>query len=185
VPTVQVGPLVPGHVEEIPRAFAAANWPGKGAGLYRRYLTEQDDGTRAVLVASADAQFLGYVTVMWGSGYLPFREAGIPEISDLNVLPQFRRQHVGTALMDAAESAIATRGTTAGLGVGLYADHVAAHLMYLKRGYLPDGHGVAYEFTPLLPGATVRVDDNLNLMMTRVLAPDPLRKAAYVLASHG
>jgi GNAT superfamily N-acetyltransferase len=110
-------------------------------------------------------------TILAGSGYLPFRDARIPEIADLNVLPQFRRQHVGTALMDAAESVIAARSTTAGLGVGLYADYAGAHLMYLKRGYLPDGRGIACQLTPVLPGATVRLDDNLNLMMTRALTP--------------
>jgi GNAT superfamily N-acetyltransferase len=171
VVTFQVEPLAPRHVEEIVQAFAAVSWPGKNADLYHHYLAEQDDGTRSVLVASADAHFLGYVTVRWSSGYLPFRDARIPEIVDLNVLPQFRRQHVGTALMDAAESVIAARSTTAGLGVGLYADYAAAHLMYLKRGYLPDGRGIAYQFTPVLPGATVRLDDNLNLMMMRVLTP--------------
>jgi hypothetical protein len=41
--------------------------------------------------------------------------------------------------------------------------------MYLKRGYLPDGRGLAYRFTTVCPGATVRVDDDLNLMMTRPL----------------
>ena len=120
----------------------------------------------------ADGQCLGYVTVLWASGYGPFRDAEIPEISDLNVLPRFRRQHVGSALMDAAESVVATRSTAVGLGVGLYADYAAAHRMYLKRGYLPDGRGVAYEFTPVAPGATVRVDDDLNLMMIRELESD-------------
>jgi ribosomal protein S18 acetylase RimI-like enzyme len=38
-----------------------------------------------------------------GSGYLPFRDDGIPEIQDLNVLSRFRRQHIATALMSAAE----------------------------------------------------------------------------------
>ena len=166
---VKVEPLAPAHVEEIPRAFAAVGWPGKNASLYRRYLAEQGSGARSVLVASADGRVLGYVTVLWRSGYVPFCDAGIPEVSDLNVLPQFRRQHVGTALMDAAESMIAVRSTTAGLGVGLYADYAAAHLMYLNRGYVPDGRGVAYQFAPVAPGTTVRVDDDLNLMMTRVL----------------
>jgi GNAT superfamily N-acetyltransferase len=106
-----------------------------------------------------------------GQRLSPVRNAGIPEISDLNVLPQFRRQRIGPALMDAAELVIAARSTTAGLGVGLYADYAAAHLMYLKRGYLPDGRGIAYEFTPVLPGTTVPVDDELTLMMTRLLRP--------------
>jgi GNAT superfamily N-acetyltransferase len=171
VTTFRVEPLAPRHVDDIPRAFAAVGWPGKEADLYERYLAEQADGARIGLVAAADAACLGYVTVIWDSGYLPFRDAGIPEISDLNVLPQFRRQRVGSALMDAAELVIASHSTTAGLGVGLYADYAAAHLMYLKRGYLPDGRGIAYEFTPVLPGTTVLVDDELTLMMTRLLRP--------------
>jgi hypothetical protein len=90
VVTFQVEPLAPRHVEEIVQAFAAVSWPGKNADLYHHYLTEQDDGTRSVLVASADAHFLGYVTVMWSSGYLPFREARIPEIVDLTPGPGAR-----------------------------------------------------------------------------------------------
>ncbi len=166
---LKLEPLAPAHVEAIPRAFAASGWPGKDADLYRRYLAEQNAGMRTGLLAVEGTAVLGYVTVLWRSAYLPFREAGIPEISDLNVLPQFRRQHVGTALMDAAESVAAARSATVGLGVGLYADYWTAHLMYLKRGYLPDGRGIAYEFTPVAPGTTVRVNDDLTLMMTRKL----------------
>jgi GNAT superfamily N-acetyltransferase len=161
--------MVPADVESIPRAFAALGLPRRDAGRYRRYLDEQDRGSRAVQVAAAGTECLGHVTVRWDSSYAPFRDKGIPEISDLIVLPRYRRQHVGTALMDAAESVIATRSVIVGLGVGLYADYAAAHGMYLKRGYLPDGQGIAYESRPVPPGTTVRVDDDLNLMMTRPL----------------
>jgi GNAT superfamily N-acetyltransferase len=113
--------------------------------------------------------FAGYVTVVWVSGYRPFAEAGIPEIQDLNVLPQFRRRGIASALMDAAEAAIATRAETAGIGVGLYADYGAAHLMYLRRGYLPDGRGIAYRGATVAPASRVPVDDDLVLMMARRL----------------
>lgn len=164
-----IAALSPAHVGEIPQAFAPLGWPGKDAELYRRYLAEQDSGARNGLVASVGARIAGYVTVRWRSDYLPFRDAGIPEIQDLNVLPAFRRQYVGTALMDAAESAIGARGDTSGLGVGLYADYGPAQLMYLRRGYRPDGRGLAYRFVTVAPGTTVRVDDDLSLMMTRAL----------------
>lgn len=49
---------------------------------------------------------------------------------------------------------------------GLYADYTAAHLMYLSRGYRPDGRGLACRGTPVEPGAPVRVDTDLALMMT-------------------
>jgi GNAT superfamily N-acetyltransferase len=169
VTTFEIRPMVPADVENISRAFAPLGWPGKDADLYLRYLSEQDRGSRSVQVAATGTGCLGYITVLWASNYAPFRGSGIPEISDLNVLPLYRRQHIGTALMDAAESVIAARSAIAGLGVGLYADYAAAHRMYLQRGYLPDGKGIAYEFRPVAPGTTVRVDDELNLMMTRRL----------------
>jgi GNAT superfamily N-acetyltransferase len=163
--TVTIRRLEAGDVETISAAFEAS---GKVAELYARYLREQQSGGRLVLIAADD--FAGYLTVDFRSGYQPFREAGVPEITDLNVLPARRRRGIGTALMDAAEAEIARRSSTAGIGVGLYADYGAAHLMYLARGYRPDGCGVAYRRERVEPGATVRVDDDLTLMMTRSVA---------------
>jgi hypothetical protein len=153
----------------IAQAFTAVSWPGKTVDRYRRYLDEQAAGTRAVRVALVNGQFAGYLTVCYESSYLPFRMAGVPEIVDLNVLPYFRRRRIASRLMDVAENLISIVSDTAGIGVGLYADYAAAHLMYLSRGYLPDGRGVACHGGTVEPGTCVRVDDNLALMMTRRL----------------
>lgn len=168
---MQVRSLTAADPGPIAAAFAALGWPGKTVQQYERYLGEQADGVRAVRVATVDGAFAGYLTVCWTSAYAPFRAAGTAEIVDLNVLPRFRRRRVASTLMDAAEDLIAARGDVAGLGVGLYADYAAAHLLYLGRGYLPDGLGVAYGGVPVAPGAAVRVDDDLALMMTRRLRP--------------
>lgn len=80
--------------------------------------------------------------------------------------------------MDEAEGLVAARADVAGIGVGLYADYAAAHLMYLKRGYLPDGRGVAYWGAQVQPGTSVRVDDELALMMNRRLAAPVRHRAA-------
>ena len=167
--TVDIRPLTDADVEAIPPAFAALGWPGKSIEQYRRYLREQAAGERLVLVALADGVFAGYVTVHWVSGYPPFREGGFPEIQDFNVLPDFRRRGIGTALMDAAEKAAAQRSDTVGVGVGLYADYGSAQRMYARRGYIPDGRGVNYRGVAQPPGTTVRLDDDLILMMTRRL----------------
>jgi GNAT superfamily N-acetyltransferase len=164
---LEIRPLTAADVVEIAEAFAAHGWPGKTVRQYRGYLDDQAAGTRAVLIAAVAGRFAGYATVAWRTGYLPFREAGIPEIQDLNVLPQYRRRGVGSAIMDAAEALVRARSEIAGIGVGLYADYAAAHLMYLRRGYLPDGRGLAYRAATVAPGARVRVDDDLALMMTR------------------
>jgi GNAT superfamily N-acetyltransferase len=149
-------------------AFGDVGWR-KPASQYERYLDEQTADQRPVLVARVDGVFAGYVTVVWETGYAPFREAKIPEIQDFNVLPRFRRQGIGSALMDAAEALIATRSSVAGLGVGLYPDYGPAQRLYVLRGYLPDGRGIAAEQVQVKPGQVVRVDDDLALYFTRDL----------------
>jgi ribosomal protein S18 acetylase RimI-like enzyme len=169
VPAIDIRALTIADTVAIPRAFDALGWPGKTTALYERYLADQISGSRAVFVAASAQAIAGYTTVTWISGYRPFADAGIPEIQDLNVLPEFRRRGIGWALMDAAEATIAARAPTAGIGVGLYADYAAAHLMYLRRGYLPDGRGLAYRGATVAPGTSVPMDDDLSLMMTRRL----------------
>jgi GNAT superfamily N-acetyltransferase len=169
VPRIEIRPLTSADPVPIAQAFSALGWPGKTVDQYRRYLDDQTAKTRAVLVSSFEGSFAGYLTVRWRSDYAPFRAAGIPEVVDLNVLPRFRRRRIASTLMDAAEDLIAAKSDTAGIGVGLYADYAAAHLMYLHRGYLPDGRGVAYRGITVQPAAPVKVDDDLALMMTRRL----------------
>ena len=138
---VEIRLLKSGDIQPIATAFTELGWD-KTASQYERYLAEQDSGERLVLIANQGVQFTGYVTVVWETSYPPFREARIPEIVDFNVLPKFRRQGIGTQLMDQAEHRIAKRYQIAGIGVGLTADYGAAHILYIKRGYIPDGNGI-------------------------------------------
>ena len=101
--------------------------------------------------------------------HLPFREQGIPEIQDFNVLPGFRTRGIGSRLLDAAEQLVAERSSVVGIGVGLYADYGAAQRLYVRRGYLPDGRGVSYCGRPILGGETVVADDDLVLHFTKRL----------------
>lgn len=162
-------PIEPGDVRAIADAFAALGWPGKPPALYERYLAEQAEGSRAVAVAAAGGEICGYGTVAWMSDYPPFREAGIPEIQDLNVLPRFRRRGIATRLMDEAERIIAARTAVAGIGVGLYDDYGPAQRMYVLRGYVPDARGAAYDHRPVRGGVLVVADDDLVLYLTKQL----------------
>jgi GNAT superfamily N-acetyltransferase len=167
---LEITPLAAADPPRIAAAFAAIGWD-KPVAQYVRYLDEQTAGERPVLVARLDGDFAGYVTLVWESGYGPFREAGIPEIQDFNVLPRFRRRGIGTALMDAAEALIAQRSPVAGIGVGLYPDYGPAQRLYVLRGYVPDGRGIASETVQVKPGQVVRVDDELALYFTREVRP--------------
>ncbi len=166
---LDITPLRPDDPTVFQAAFDAIGW-NKPAAQYDAYLEEQAADIRPVLVARVEGDFAGYITVVWQTGYAPFREAGIPEIQDFNVLPQFRRQGIGSALMAAAEALIATRSKIAGIGVGLYPDYGPAQRLYVLRGYVPDGLGIAAEKVQVLAGQVVRVDDELALYFTRRVA---------------
>lgn len=162
------------HEDALPlsEAFARIGW-NKPVEQFERYAAECETGERRALLALVDGEVAGYLTVKWESSYLHFRERNIPEIVDLNVLPRFRRRRIASTLMDEAESTIAKRSRVAGIGVGLYADYGAAQRMYVVRGYIPDGHGVFHDGTPVTPGGTTRVDDDLVLYFTKHLDRDP------------
>lgn len=158
-----------GDPEVISGAMAAIGWD-KPLAQYEKYLAEQRDGVRDVLVATVDDEYAGYVTVRWESPYRPFDR--IPEIQDFNVLPKFRRRGIGSGLMDAAEALVAERSDVVAIGVGLYADYGTAQRMYVRRGYIPDGRGILYKLQPVPPGEMVRNDDDAILMFSKSLAPD-------------
>ncbi|MDX6294781.1 MAG: hypothetical protein QOH50_3856 [Kribbellaceae bacterium] len=150
----------------ISAALTALGWD-KPVRQYEKYLAEQRDGVRDVLVATVDEEYAGYVTVRWESPYEPFD--GIPEIQDFNVLPKFRRRGIGTGLMDSAEALVAERSDVVAIGVGLYADYGTAQRMYVRRGYIPDGRGLLYNLKEVPPGEMVRNDDDAILMFSKSL----------------
>ena len=153
-------------VHPIAAAFTDLGWD-KPASQFEGYLAEQLADQRVVLVATVDEVFAGYVTVVWESGYAPFKDTGIPEIVDFNVLPKYRRKRIGTQLMDEAEKRAAKRSTVVGIGVGLTEDYGAAHLLYLKRGYIPNGRGVSYAGKVCRYGDQVTIDDALAIHFTK------------------
>lgn len=163
--------------DDVPRltaAFDAVDWH-KPASLFQRYLAQMAAGSRFCLVAelangSVAAELAGYCTLVWQSEYPPFRESGIPEIKDLNVLPNLRRHGCGSSLLAALESAAGERGPVVGLGVGLYADYGAAQRLYAARGYRPDGRGIMYREQPVEPGSSIAIDDDACLFLTLDLA---------------
>jgi GNAT superfamily N-acetyltransferase len=169
MPDLTIRPLAEADLQTIAAAFAATGG-NSPAGQCERYLDEQRRGERDVLVAFLEDAFAGYLTVVWRSGYIPFREAGIPEIVDFNVVPGLRRRGIGPRLMEAAERLIAGRSAVVGIGVGLDPDYGAAQRLYVKRGYVPDGRGLTAGGRPVRWGETVTVDDGLNLHLTKDLS---------------
>lgn len=152
----------------ISNSFKEQGWE-KPIDLYQKYIQEQINGERVSLVAEIDGNFAGYVNVIWNSNYPPFKEKGIPEISDFNVLIKYRRKGIGSKLMDKAEDVIKERSDVSGIGVGTFSDYGNAQILYVKRGYIPDGKGI-FKFGKYVEyGETIVVDDDIILYLTKSL----------------
>lgn len=149
-----------------PLAHAFKNWP-KHQSLFETYYDEQRNHKRYIWVALINENPVGYVTLKWQSDYKPFQEKNIPEINDLNVLSNYRNQGIGSQLLKTAESAAFDKSNIVGLGVGLYSDYGAAQQLYFRKGYIPDGAGITYDNTPVKPGKSVIVDDELLLWLIK------------------
>ena len=163
---VTLRPLTPSDPAHIEAAFDAIGW-SKPASQYERYLDDQMCGRRRVFVADVEGAFAGYGTLDWQPDYAPFRDAGIPEIQDLNVLPRFRRRGLGAAIVRAAEAEAFERNDAVGIGVGVGPDYGPAQRLYVRLGYVPDGRGISWRGRTVAPGDRVIVDDDLVLHFTK------------------
>lgn len=132
---------------------------------FNRCLAENTSGERITFVALLDGVIAGYVNVIYQSQYPYFLQHNIPEINDLYVAPQFRRNGIGRALICECEKHAAGTYESIGLGVGLYIGYGSAQRLYARMGYIPDGQGLMYRNKEVLPGRDVFVDDDLLLYL--------------------
>ena len=165
---VDIRTLVQADASALSAAFAAIGW-SKPVETFVRYASEAEAGTRENWVATVGGEMAGYVTLCWDPHYPGIAGRGIPEVQDLNVLPQFRRRGIASALLDLAEGVAAKRSTVVAIGVGLHPGYNAAQVLYVKRGYVPDGLGVSYGDRFVQEGETMPFDDSLNLHFTKEL----------------
>ncbi|TNJ67401.1 GNAT family N-acetyltransferase [Paenibacillus hemerocallicola] len=163
---IEIRQMTAKDVEVVFRVFTE-NRIRKPKDYVKRCWDENKYGERVTLLAFHDGQFAGSLHLLALSKYPYFAENGIPEINDFNVIPARRKMGIGNALMEAAEKLALEQHGIVGIGVGLYQSYGSAQRMYAKRGYIPDGRGVMYNGQPVLPGAQVCVDDDLNLYFTK------------------
>lgn len=139
-------------------------------GYYERCFEEQAAGKRDILIALREGNITGYVFLNWNPRYQPFRRLNIPEIQDLYVASDARRQGIGEALVAVCEQRAREKGCThMGIAVGLHAGFGAAQRIYVRLGYVPDGGGVTYDRDAVRVGEMRPVDDDLTLMMVKDL----------------
>lgn len=161
--------LTQDDVPSIVNAFAAIGW-NKPATQYQKYLEEQKAGKRLVWVATQNGVFAGYVCLLWQSLYSHFKQQNIPEICDLNVLPTFRKQGIGSALLKQAEMESNKRSPIVGIAVGLTSDYMNAFRLYLRNGYTLCREGIFYRGKATQYSDAILVDDDLCLTLTKKVA---------------
>ena len=168
--TLHLRPLIELDAAVISAAFAELG-SDKPVQQFVDYLTEQQLGIRQCWIALHGAEFCGYVTLHWNPLYSGIAGKGVPEIQDLNVLPQFRRRGIASRLLDRAEQSAAARAYSVAIGVGLHPGYNAAQRLYVRRGYVPDGLGVTHEDRFVQQGELVPFDDELVLHFIKDLDP--------------
>lgn len=164
---IVVRDLCEADVEPIVAGEIAQGWHAT-RDKYDMRLRDAAEGRCIALCAVFEGNPAGYINLYF-QAYAPYDTTGWPEIVDFGVLEKHRRNGIGTALMDAAETLAAARSDTVCLGVGLHNGYGAAQRMYVKRGYIPDGTGVWYQGKNLGQYAPCVNDDDLNLYFSKKL----------------
>jgi len=164
----EVRALTSGDPESLSEAFLGTPW-ARPPDFFESLLAEHSQGSRTALVALLGSSLAGFTSIVWSSRYPHFRELGIPEIQDLNVVPALRRRGVATRLLDEAERQVEARSPRVGIGFGLHPGYRAAQQLYVRRGYVPDGRGVFYNGRYPEEGERVVLDDDLVLYLVKQL----------------
>ena len=166
---MNIAPLSPTRAASIIAQDGGNGW-NRREEHWLGVLAQIETGQRATMVAVLDAQVVGYGSILWRSGHPGFASAGVPEVHDLATDVQYRGEGIATRLIATLEDLARQHGhKVIGLGVGLYADYGPAQRLYARLGYLPDGHGVTYRQSPVVPGATFPIDDDLLPWLTKRL----------------
>ncbi len=152
---------------DIPLLYELYNSIGK---KHAGYFEQVFDENITVLIAQRGGQEAGFCLFNETPRYNLYRKLKIPEIQDLNVVPQVRRHGVATSLIKHCEELARSRGyTDMGISVGLFKDYGPAQVLYVKLGYIPDGNGITCDREGVKPYTSYIVDDDLCLMMIKPL----------------
>jgi len=71
--------------------------------------------------------------------------------------------------MDEAEKRIKKKSKIAGIGFGITKDYGKAHILYIKRNYIPDGNGIVVNSESLKNGEEITIGDHVVMYLTKNL----------------
>lgn len=134
---------------------------------YEMRLKDQSEGKSIALAAEYKGNIAGYVNLYFKPLGGAFADKDYPEIVDFGVLEKYRRNGIGSRLMDVAEQLAWERSDIVCIGVGVACGYGSAQRMYVKRGYIPDGSGVWYRDAVCPQYSDCCNDDDLVLYLSK------------------
>lgn len=153
--------------DDIPALYVLYDKIGKKDDGYFETVLDKDC---LILIASEENQDIGFVILNFEPKYNLYKKMEIPEIQDLNVIPDARQKGAATALVMACENIAEDQGAThVGISVGLTKDYGPAQRLYVKLDYMPDGNGITSQREPVQKHELYAADDDLCLMMVKEL----------------
>lgn len=167
--TITIRPMHLKDIKQVTDLYLPWSTPEKTRERWEKYYREQEENIRTVAVVEKDGQLLGYGSLLRQSQYPHF--PNIPEISDLWIYEQHRRQGFGKKLLLWLENLARKEGYShIGIGVGLYQDYGPAQQLYFKLDYKPDGRGITYQHASVIPGKSYPIDDDLIFWLIKKLS---------------
>jgi GrpB-like predicted nucleotidyltransferase (UPF0157 family)/GNAT superfamily N-acetyltransferase len=137
---IEIRRMMAGDIDRLFKTFS--RWD-KTLDQFRKYFTRQQEGKRVAHVAAHRTVVVGYGCLTWKSLYEPFQVQGIPEIVDLNVINEWQRKGIATALVYQSEKLAADHGhRRVGISVVQTEPYKPADRLYRTLGYEPDGRGI-------------------------------------------
>ncbi len=159
--------LQPSDVQIFTIEEIAQGWDSH-AEKFEMRLRHQAEGTAITMAAEYRGHAAGYINVYPNSKWGAFANQ-YPEIVDFAVLEKYRKNGIGSRLIDTAEHIASKYSEVVYLGVGLHSGYGSAQRMYVKRGYIPDGSGVWYRDKVCEPYTDCKNDDDLVLYFSKKL----------------
>lgn len=156
------------YIAEVKKEFEDRGM-NRADDYFEKCYEENLNGERITILAYFEDKLAGCCHLKKKSDYPYFVENNIPEINDLNVFPEYRNKGIAGSIIDELEKTISETHEKVGIGVGLFKDYGTAQRLYFKKGYIPDGNGLQYNYEEVQPGTHVFVDDDLNLYYTKKL----------------
>lgn len=153
---------------DIPLLYRLYDVIGKKDDGYFEQAIEDDD--IVVLIATDEGEDCAFCLLNFHPRYNLYRRLGIPEIQDLNVVPDHRRKGIATSVIKWCEGMARAKGCEQiGIAVGLFKDYGPAQILYAKLGYIPDGNGITCDREGITPYTSYLIDDDLSLMLVKPL----------------